>query len=228
MKHITEEEYMTHPGLSQSGAKELLRSPRHFQAYLERDREEQTPAQRIGSLVHLASLQPSVYDDTIVVAPDCDKRTKEGKEIWAAFQSALKPGQTAITLKESELVTDISIAARDAIAKVQYGLGPVEEVMSEACFVTRYDGVDIKGRPDLVTKIRGCEADYVIDIKTCQSADQDAFARDIATYKYHLQQAFYGTLCNTGRNFIIVAIEKEPPYAWRIYTLNDEIGRAHV
>jgi len=96
---IPEDEYTNHPGLSQSGAKELLRSPRHFQEYLNRDRSEQTPAQRLGTLIHLASLQPKVFDATIVVAPECDKRTTEGEQVGASFQSSLQPNQGGITAK---------------------------------------------------------------------------------------------------------------------------------
>ena len=43
---------------------------------------------------------------------------------------------------------------------------------------------------------------------------------------YHIQQGFYGRLANTGRNYIIVAIEKKPPFAWRIYTLSEETVKA--
>jgi hypothetical protein len=120
---IPDDAYLNNPGLSQSGAKELLRSPAHYLAYLNRDRTEQTPAQRLGTLIHLASLQPKVFDATVVVAPECDKRTKEGKEIWASFQSSLKPGQEAISQKDGELVTNVSIAARAGLDKLQRPVG---------------------------------------------------------------------------------------------------------
>jgi hypothetical protein len=211
-------EYIDINALSYSGAKQLLRSPAHYQAWLKAERKD-TPALKLGRLAHLAALQPDLCRETVFVAPDCDRRTKIGKETYEAFVSGLPLNAEVIDADTAEKIAGIASAAHAALAKL--GVSKEHYVAEKAVFA-QVNGVDIKGRPDLVTRIEGSNADYVIDIKTCQSADQDAFARDIATYKYHLQQAFYGTLCNTGRNFIIIAIEKEPPYAWRIYTLNEE------
>jgi exodeoxyribonuclease VIII len=220
MKIIKEENYNDHPGLSQSGAKEILRSPAHFKAYLERDRDEQTPAQRIGTLVHLATLQPDVFDATIVIAPECDKRTKEGKEIWAAFQSSLKPGQEAITAKDGDLITNVSIAAKDALDKLCSQLDAVVECV-EVPLEGSINGTLIKGRLDAVLLAKDGKR-YVVDVKTTQDAGAESFGRDIANFKYYLQQAWYTTLAKAD-GFYFIAVEKDAPNEWAIYTL-DEAG----
>ena len=218
MNIITEEAYENHPALSQSGAKELLRSPRHFQEYLNRDRTEQTPAQRLGSLIHLASLQPAVFDATVVIAPECDKRTKEGKEIWAAFQSSLRPGQEAISQKDGELVTAVSISARAGLDKIMRDYDGVS-IETEVPMVGRVNGTDIKGRLDALIKTKDGRK-IVVDIKTTMDAGTP-FVRDIANYMYYLQAAWYTVLAGADE-FIILAVEKDSPNEWACYSLDDE------
>ena len=215
---IPDEAYNTHPGLSQSGAKEILRSPRHFQEYLNRDRSEQTTAQRLGTLIHLASLQPKVFDATIVVAPECDKRTKEGKEIWASFQSSLKPGQEAISQKDGELVTAVSIAARAGLDKLMKDFDG-EYMMTEVPMVGRVNGTDIKGRLDAIITTKAGKK-IVVDIKTTMDAGTP-FIRDIANYQYFLQSAWYTTLAHADA-FVFLAVEKDSPNEWACYTLDAE------
>ena len=215
---IPDDAYSTHAGLSQSGAKELLRSPAHFKQYLERDRSEQTPAQRLGTLIHLAALQPKVFDATIVVAPECDKRTTAGKEIWASFQSSLKPGQEAISQKDGELVTNVSIAARAGLDKLMKDLDG-EYMITEVPMVGRVNGTDIKGRLDAIITTKAGKR-IVVDIKTTMDAGAESFGRDIANYKYFLQQAWYTTLAHADQ-FVFLAVEKDAPNCWACYSLDE-------
>jgi exodeoxyribonuclease VIII len=219
MKTILDKDYNSHPGLSQSGAKEIIRSPLHFKAYLERDRDEQTPAQRIGSLVHLATLEPVKYDALICVAPECDRRTKDGKEIWASFQSSLRPGQEAITAKESELVTSVSIAAREALDKLCADLDAVID-STEVPLEGTVNGTLIKGRLDAILLNEETGKRYVVDIKTTMDAGAESFAKDIANFKYYLQGAWYTTLAE-AEGFYLIAVEKDAPNDWAIYTLDE-------
>jgi exodeoxyribonuclease VIII len=216
---IPDEQYNSHPGLSQSGAKVLVsQSPAHFKAYLERDRDEQTAAQRLGTLIHLASLQPKVFDATIVVAPECDKRTSAGKEIWATFQSSLKPGQEAISQKDGEIVTAVSIAARAGLDKLMKDFDG-EYMMTEVPLVGRVNGIDIKGRLDAIITTKAGKK-IVVDIKTTTDASLNSFSRDCANYLYFLQSAWYTTLAHADQ-FVFLAVEKDAPNAWACYTLDE-------
>lgn len=215
-------DYIEINALNYSGAKQILRSPAHYQAWLKAEKKD-TPALKFGRLAHLAALQPDVSRETVFIAPECDRRTKAGKETYEAFAASLPLNAEVIDAETAEKIAGVAKAVHAAFDKL--GVSKEHYVAEKAVF-GKHNGTDIKGRPDLITKIRGCDADYIIDVKTCQSAEPDAFARDVWSYKYHLQQAFYGTLCNTGRNFIIVAVEKEPPFAWRIYSLSEETHQA--
>lgn len=214
--------------LSYSGAKEILKSPSHYKAWLEKE-ESDSPALRLGRLVHLASLQPQVYDRTVRVAPECDRRTKEGKEIWSMFEQSLKEGEELIKKEDSELITNVSLSARDGIDKVIGANGiikPASAPIVETAYEGKLDGIAIKGRPDMV--IPGLNGDAIIDVKTTQSADYKSFSKDCANYKYHLQAAFYMTMTGATR-FFIVAVEKTPPYAHAIFELDAEaisVGKA--
>lgn len=208
-------DYQELKALNYSGAKMLLRSPAHYQTWLAQPKED-TPALKTGRLVHLAALQPRVYDEVVRIIPDCDRRTKEGKEVYAAFEASLRPGDESVKRDDAEVILRIAEAAQVAIEHIGQGM---DLRIVEQTYVGKHAGVDIKGRPDMVLGKEGV-AEVVVDVKTCQDAGK-AFARDVVNFRYHLQAAWYLTLTGCSR-FVIVAVEKEPPHAWAMYELDAE------
>lgn len=97
------QEYRAFPALNQSAAKKLLVSPAHYQAYMNTPHEE-TKALRFGTFVHAAILEPHTLNDLYATAPDVDKRTKQGKEDWAA-SPRLTPARPSSTRKSPPLAT---------------------------------------------------------------------------------------------------------------------------
>jgi len=215
-------DYQTVPGLNYSGAKHILVSPAHYQAWLTAEREE-TDALRIGRLVHLASLEPTKFDARVRVMPECDRRTKEGKGIYEAFVATLKEGEETIKQKEMETVLSIAESAQAGIEKIATG----EHARKvEFIYTQKFGGIQIKGRPDLVLDYG--DRTVVIDVKTTQDASPKAFAKDVANFKYHLQAAWYMQLTG-AKEFYFVAVEKNPPFAHAVYKLDEaaiEAGRA--
>lgn len=198
--------------LSYSGAKHLLVSPSHYKVWLAQERKE-TPAMRLGRLAHLALLEPAKYNETTKVGPDVDSKAK--KE-WKDFAASCAEGVEPLTLSEHDTISGIVDSAELALAHLKVD-GNVWE--TEQYLTAEVDGVKIKGRPDLVTSIGGERV--VVDLKTCGDASPWAFGRDIFEYKYHLQQAFYRALTGTTKH-ILIAVEKEPPHGFRIYTLDEQ------
>jgi hypothetical protein len=202
--------------LNYSGAKELLRSPAHYQSYLNQEREE-TKALRMGSLIHCAVLQPTLLNEKFVTAPEVDKRTKEGKETWAAFQSSLQPGQTIVSAEESAECHIIASKARHTFER----LG-VEFDATEMMFTTDYNGVQLK------CAIDGVAGDYLWDLKTTEDASPAGILKAIRAYRYNLQAYFY-RLCYEsayGRRvlgFRFLFIEKQPPYATAVVEIGPEL-----
>jgi exodeoxyribonuclease VIII len=213
------QKYNETPALNYSGAKVILKSPLAYKSWLEQEQED-TPALRIGRLVHLASLQPDECAKNVIVAPECDRRTKSGREIWENFMSTLKEGQMAITKDEADLVANISNSARDGIDRIKKMIGAKTYRAEEPLF-GELNGIKIKGRPDLIMD------DVVVDVKTTLDATAKSFGRDISNFKYHLQAAWYLHLTG-GKRFLFIAVEKAIPFDYAIYELDEqslEVGK---
>ena len=104
----------------------------------------------------------------------------------------------------------------------------------EASFYWRdpLTGLLCRGRADVLRN----DWRAVIDVKTTESAHPDDFARKVAEYRYHWQQAHYEDgLAQAGWHapeaFFFIAIEKEEPFLAGIYQLDPnalELGRRRV
>lgn len=213
---LTRDEYNALPGLSYSGIKELLRSPAHYQLYLKAEREE-TKALRIGSAAHLGFLLPAKFTETYAQAPECDRRTKDGKALYQHALDSLKPGQLLLPHEEYEEV----IRLIDAANALVDGDLLRTNAWAETPLVGRDKNTPIKGIPDLIT-----QDGWIYDLKTCEDASESGFLRAILNYKYHVQAAHYIRLAHCNRNdiqgFRLIAIEKES-YQGAVYEIRGEV-----
>jgi exodeoxyribonuclease VIII len=203
--------------LNYSGAKQILRSPAHYQNWLKAERKE-TPALIIGRLVHTAILMPTEFNTKVHELPECDRRTKEGKAIYEQFVASVGKDDDVITAEQMVTITSIANAGNAALATLGLQGEPYTKV--ESSITKPYRDTVIKGRPDLVTIDKDGKT-VVVDFKTTMDASPRSFARDIFNYEYHIQNAFYNELNNSSR-FIFIAIEKEPPFNYAIYELDAE------
>lgn len=203
--------------LNYSGSKELLKSPAHYQAYLNQEREE-TKALRMGSLIHCAVLQPELLNEKFVTAPECDRRTKDGKATYEAFQSSLKPGMTVVSADESAECHIIASAAKHALERME-----VTFEMTEFMFTTDHCGVQLK------CAIDGIGTDgYLYDLKTTEDASPAGILKSIRAYRYNLQAYFYRLCFETAferrlLGFRFLFIEKAPPYATAVVEIGPEL-----
>jgi exodeoxyribonuclease VIII len=104
---------------------------------------------------------------------------------------------------------------------------PGASVLLAACeefqlsLVWRENNLLCKGRLDWLSS----ELKTIIDLKKCQDASPEGFARSIATYGYHRQAAMYlrGATYHgiDAQNYVIIAVENEPPHAVALYTLTE-------
>ena len=214
----TREEYRALPALNYSGAKELLKSPAHYKAYLTKPQEE-TKALKIGSAVHAYVLQPDVSLSTYAVAPEVDRRTKDGKMIWENFVAA-NAGKTVLTEDEANLVAGVSSSMRDTLSR----LG-VKAVATELMLTSDYCGTPLKVAIDLV----GSDG-YLYDLKTTEDASPKGFLQSIRAYRYNLQNYLYRLVYEqaTGdkvRGFRFIATEKAGDgfYPSAVYELGPEL-----
>jgi exodeoxyribonuclease VIII len=208
-------EYRAFPALNQSAAKHLLTSPAHYQAYIHTPQEE-TKALRFGTFVHSAILEPHTLNDLYATAPDVDKRTKQGKEDWAAFATA-NAGKTILDAEESAMGHLVASSARFALKR----LG-VEFDATEVMYHVDYNGVSLKAAID------GVAGDYLWDIKTTDDASAAGMLKAIRNYRYNLQAYWYRLVYElaTGKRplgFRFLFVEKEPPFACAVCEIGPEL-----
>ena len=198
-------------------------SPAHYKASKEFPKNEPTPAMQIGTLVHTAILEPHNFEASFTIAPDADKRTKDGKAAWeqAEREASLKG---SILVKSSDLdmvraMTDQVNLHRSAKEALNAG-GLVEASLYAGCPMTK---VRRRGRPDLISR-----GNVIIDVKTCAkgAGGKAEFAKAVANWRYDVQAAYYLDLardCGQAKEgFVFIVVEKEPPYAVAVYQLDLE------
>jgi len=186
----------------------------HFYTkYIKRIPTEPTEAQKFGAMVHLALLEPKEFMKRMVTAPEVDQRTKAGKEEWLAFQAGLESTAVIVTKEQSDQITGMLHSLMDH----QVASGLLSQGVAEMSGYFLKDGLLCKVRPDYLR-----QDGIVIDVKTTVCAKRKVFERQIMTYNYHIQAAWYfdayeSLTKRAADSFIFVAIEKEPPYAVAVY-----------
>lgn len=216
------DDYKTSPGLNKSGIDQILRSPAHYIAYTLGLRSEESDSLNFGSLAHSAILEPNKFQETYFTSDhlrDIDGRTKKYKEILEGLQSE-RPGKQFIKWDDYQHIQGMvnSISSNETARALLEG-GYKEQ---SAFWMDDQFPVVCKGRLDH-HNLNG----NIVDVKTCNDASEHAFKKSCVMYGYHRQAAFYIRGKNkienrTDSRFIIIAIEKTPPYAIGMYRFRPE------
>jgi exodeoxyribonuclease VIII len=223
--------YHAHPAVSKSHLDLIARSPLHYWArYLDPNRvaPEPSPQMRLGTALHTHVLELSRWDEEIAVAPsDINRRTKEGREQWAAFEAS-SVGKTVITADDAAQVMAMGRAVlRHPAAAMLLGLPGKAETTH--MWTDASTGLECKCRPDWLTD----DGSIVVDVKTTKDASPRGFKQSIANFSYQKQTAWYlhGLQQATGRRpdqFIFICVESTAPYACAVYAADAEmIERGH-
>jgi len=213
---ISHEDYLAMDRLSASGIKQLLRSPAHYREAVTHPTPP-TPAQQLGTAVHIAVLEPERFLTSVRVRPTSDKRTKAGKEEHAEFDKQLPSGGIALHAEQYCRTTDM----RNAVMANPYARALLENGKPEGSIFWNADGVQAKARIDWL-----CEGhDVLLDLKTAKDASFEGFAKACGTYQYHVQHAWYlagAEQVGLGkRQFVFLVVESEPPHGVALYQLDN-------
>lgn len=210
---MTNKEYRQHEGISKSQLSKIAKSPMHFK-YAMDNPDEDTPALLFGRALHKYILENADFYKEFAVCPICDRRTAEGKAIYKEFEE---------TAKDKDVIT------QEAFEQIK---GMYEVAMANPYVVKLLDGVHemsyfwtdettgekCKCRPDAENEIGGQH--ILIDYKTTEDAETEAFRKSAIKYMYDLQAGMYteGYEKATGKQtiFVFIAQEKKPPYALNI------------
>jgi len=209
---LSNADYHAHSAISKSGLDLIARAPALYK-YRRDNPTPRTDAMRWGSLVHTAILEPEKLNDAVAVLPEMDRRTKAGKEEYAAFVMSVGDREPITADEYAELLATRDAAWADPVARK--ALAMIELVETSIFF--RANGIDCRCRPDAILT-----NGTILDLKTTRDAAPDAFAKSIASFRYHVQAAFYSdgykqALGEMPRGFSFLAIEKEPPYLSACY-----------
>lgn len=214
---LPEAQYRAAEGISKSMLDWIAapRTPAHYKAKVDGlIPDEQTPAMRLGQMIHRAILEPETVKGAWVVKPEGMMfTTKDGKE-WKAAQT-----MPIITSDEAATITGM----RDSVRRHP----AVKRVLANArtevsLFANGEDGILRKARIDALPE----SGNVLVDIKSCQSADPDLMSKSVASYRYEVQAAYYLDICQLlgidRSEFLFVCVEKHPPYAVAVYALDQD------
>ena len=207
--------------VSKSGLDCFKKSPLHFwHKYRNPDRpkDNETPAKLIGKAFHSLIGEPKKFYDEFCQQPEgIDRRTKAGKEAWEIFCSE-NPGKNFLSTDQWDQVHRMrdSVMALPA-SKVIFGSGG----RSEHSFYWMHPTLKVlcKCRPDFISA-----SGIIVDYKTTDDASPDGFPYSVNKFRYHVSDAM--TLDGVWAHeaaagpFIILAIEKEAPFASAFYELD--------
>jgi exodeoxyribonuclease VIII len=215
-KDMPNDDYHASEGISKSGLDKINRSPAHYK-YPKKSKS--TRNMEIGTAIHAAILEPERFDKEYCVV-SCDSRQKkEYKEQAAKFT-----GEMTLTKPESVNVLGMRESVESNLDAMK--LLRIEGDAELSAFATDPEtGIQIRARYDWITK-----DGIVVDVKKTQ--DLRKFAKSVAEYRYHVQEAFYRHVYRliTGEElkaFYFLAVEEESPHSNELFLLDDlsrEIG----
>ena len=219
IKTMTNEEYHSREEISCSQVKTILKCPYDF---LARVKTEPSKSMDFGSCVHKLVLEPEDFDKEFAVAPDLDKRTKVGKELYEMFATK-NEGKTILSVEEFDRAKWCSQIALEMAGKF------FKNGKAEQSYFSELDGVPVRCRPDYYIE----ELGLIVDVKTSADSEKNAFSKSCANFGYHIQNAFYiDTMKSLGmkaEKFMFVVIETKYPFKIGLYVLDEasvELGRS--
>lgn len=227
-------------GASNSQLNKLYgRTPAHLRAALDEPKPD-TKALRIGRALHTAILEPDLFSKQFAVAGQCEATLASGKNAGDRCKNAgthysnrdgWRCGVHPTISDESRIVVpqkdyDICIGARDSVFR--HGMaGPllkrVGNVEQTLVWNDQKTGLLCRARHDFHTEY--IPGGGVADLKSTEDASMDAFMWSMWKYGYGRQGALYLEGAHERglplQNFLIIAVEKSPPYAVNVFILDD-------
>lgn len=212
--NVAESDYRAWPAPSQSILKagETALDMHHAMT----QESEPTRAQIVGTALHWAFFEPARFTERCVTEPPVNKRTKDGKAELDAFYAA-NAGRLILDEDEAAQVRTWAEALREHPA-AKYLLDLPGESEASLLWTDKETGESVKARIDRLPT-----EGPIIDLKTCASVDTQTLSRAIEKFGYHFQAAAYTAgveAVGRGlRDYVLVCIQKEPPFHVRVIRL---------
>jgi hypothetical protein len=227
---MTMADYLNNPAIGSSALRTLIaKTPAHYKYELENP-SEPTAAQLFGTAIHQAILEPKFFAEQLRVEPVFEGKTKSGEittnKNCAEVREKLErwhienANKTILTQEQLDQVRGIL----DAISNHKQAVKLIADGEAEQSLFWKdpETGIDCKARPDFIR-----EGHIIVDVKTTIDASPSYFQSDVAKYGYHIQAAMYldaatAVFDKVHDTFIIVAVEKDAPYAVNCFQLKPD------
>lgn len=214
---LSAEDYHRLDAVSASRLSDMDRSPAYCRWRIDHPHED-TDATRIGDATHAAVLTPDLFRARYVAAPECDRRTKAGKDAYAAAE-AEAAARGGVILPNADF--DLCLRLRDAVWQNEEARALLESCTAfEQSIAWKDSGTRLqcKARFDALGDIT------IPDLKTTRSAQASGFIRSVVSYGYHRQAAWYlrgAAECGLpARDFAFIVVEKAAPFQVAVYRLD--------
>ena len=175
---MDDREYHALPRLSASGAKTLLKSPARYR-HERQHPAKPTAAMEFGTMFHALVLEPHLFAERYALAPQVDRRTKEGKATFEQWQ-ADNLGKQAVTGDDWDRVHAMARAVERSGAGDLMTGGVMEQPI-----LWERDGAQLKAKLDCLTDR------VIIDLKSTSVEDEESLQRAAWQHGYHISAAAY-------------------------------------
>jgi hypothetical protein len=169
----------------------------------------------LGTSVHAMTLEPE--KDLVRCGPE----TRRGNAWKEAYAAAEADGATLLPEKEYYQAEDMAEALLKH-AEAGEILKAKDKICEASIFVTHPNGLKLKVRPDIYVP----SMSILADVKTAQSSEPRAFARQAWSLGYPIQGAFYKMLAELAGwkvdSFAFLTVEKDKPYTAHVHYLSNE------
>lgn len=216
-------EYQARPEVSSHDLKLLHKAPFAYRYAKDQGIVEEEDM-CLGSLLHLAVLEPDLLESEVAIVPEdaprkCTKAQLKaiaedrGSAIaidsfnwWNDWQEKTA-GKKNVSASDLEKVRGMHKSLK-ATAHVRDAVTS-KGIAEASAFFTHHD-VACRMRPDLWTE------DEIFDLKSTGDCSRDAFTREIYKKRYHAQASFYvkgaAALGRPVKQFVWIAVETKAPY----------------
>jgi hypothetical protein len=206
--------YFAKRALSNSGIKQLLKSPAHFRQYTDNPTKP-TPALRMGQGFHLLVSQPHLAEKIAIFNETKTFASKSGEKFFESHGDH-------ICLTEDELL-DVQ-----SWTKAVHNNAKIMQIIKSCTIEREIYGSQESGHGMISVKgmLDGHNDSLIFDLKTTSDLASD-FPYTAKKYGYDIQAAWYQYLVENHldgkpRDFYFIVVEKSPPYGVLIYKAGDE------
>lgn len=205
--------YQMLPAYSRSDLMLVKKSGFHLRAKRERLYEDkENDSMLLGELVHCLVLEPEQTLNRYIGAPNLDRRTKEGKRLYAEFLEQAE-GKTIVdeaTFEKASCMAS-NVIEQDIAANALKGCIIERSIV----WTDEESGLEFKCRPDAYNPQTG----IVVDLKTTKDASYRAMQGSSARYGYFLQAAMIREALIFHKlkfsKYLLLCVENAAPYVYR-------------